>query len=94
MGKDVTTGKEVTQAVRFNKNLMPEEKAREWWKTNAKRLGREFTPSLESIKVTVKGIDGETGKPFEIPNQNAKEATDAATARRDLFSQILECLSA
>jgi hypothetical protein len=38
MGKDKTTGDEVTQAIRFNKAIMPEEKAAKWWEENKGRF--------------------------------------------------------
>lgn len=59
MGKDKDSGKEVTQAIRFDKSVMPEEKAWEWWKENRGRF--QFyakKPKSELVRSSVQ--EGET----------------------------------
>jgi len=38
MGKDKASGKEVVQAIRFDKSVMPEDKAIQWWEENKGRF--------------------------------------------------------
>lgn len=67
MGKDKPTGKEVTQAIRFDKSVMPEEKAAQWWEENKGRFpfsgGKKAEPTPKSKKVTL----GDKAKEFYQP---------------------------
>jgi hypothetical protein len=65
VGKDKETGKEVIQAIRFDKNIMPEEKAQKWWEANKNRF--EFYKGIK--EPPTEGI-GE--KPTEMPGKRKR----------------------
>lgn len=53
VGKDKATGEEVTQAIRFDKSVMPEEKAAKWWEENKGRFefyGSKPKEEIQSVK--------------------------------------------
>lgn len=92
MGKDAKTGKNVVQAVRFDKNILNETQAKGWWEKNKDRS--EFqrsmptTPSVKLPEQMTKAefekspdmltiYDYQTGKLFVVPGKGYTHATYA-----------------
>ncbi|MEO0119399.1 MAG: hypothetical protein ABIK60_02510, partial [candidate division WOR-3 bacterium] len=55
VGKSIETGKTVVQAIHFDKSIMPEEKAKEWWEQNKNKFKfyqpPEQIPKAETFSV-------------------------------------------
>jgi len=55
MGKNVKTGKSEIQAIRFNKSIMPKEKALKWWEANKDRFNfNQIVKGVEEKKLVKK----------------------------------------